>query len=210
MKTARGSDPAYTEPASAAVIAKVAAALESNNIEAVVVDTGEEARRRILELLPAGAEVHSGVSKTLQDLGLFAELHDSGHFDSVRTRYLKMDRATQSREIRKLSSAPDFMLGSVQALTEEGALVVASYSASQLGPYASGAGRVLLVVGSPKIVPDLEAAMRRIDEHVFPYEDARLRAALGVGTKKAKVLIINAEARPGRTTVFLVREPVGV
>jgi hypothetical protein len=44
------------------------------------------------------------------------------------------------------------MLGSVQAITLDGALVVVSYSASQIGPYASGAGRVILVVGSQKIV----------------------------------------------------------
>lgn len=66
-----------------------------------------------------------------------------------------MDRQTQAREIRKLMAAPDFMLGSVQALTETGDLVATSASASQLGPYASGAGRLILVVGSQKIVFDL-------------------------------------------------------
>lgn len=79
-----------------------------------------------------------------------------------------MDRKTQSREIRKLTAAPDYMLGSVQAVTEGGDLVVASASASQLGPYASGAGRLILVVGSQKIVRDLDEALRRIDEQVFP------------------------------------------
>jgi hypothetical protein len=59
-------------------------------------------------------------------------------------------------------------------------------------------------------VPDLDTAMTRIQEHVFPYEDARLRSELGVGTKTAKILQIKLEPRPGRTTVFLVREPVGV
>jgi acyl-CoA hydrolase len=121
-----------------------------------------------------------------------------------------MDRATQGREIRKLTAAPDFMLGSVQAITDDGALVVVSYSASQIGPYASGAGRVILVVGSQKIVADLDEGLRRAREHVQPYEDASLRKRIGVPTRLAKLLVIYEDPSPGRVTVVLVREPVGV
>ena len=79
-------------------IQKVAAALRANNIDARIVDTGEEARRLVLELVPEGAEVHSAKSKTLQDVGLSKEL-ESGRYESVRARHLKMDRATQGREM---------------------------------------------------------------------------------------------------------------
>jgi hypothetical protein len=95
-------------------------------------------------------------------------------YDALRHRFFKMDRKTQAREIRKLISGPDFMLGSVNAVTEDGVLVAASASSSQLGPYASTAGKVILVVGSQKIVPDLEAALRRIRECVLPREDANV------------------------------------
>jgi hypothetical protein len=121
-----------------------------------------------------------------------------------------MDRATHGREIRKMVAAPDFMLGSVQAITDDGALVVVSYSASQIGPYASGAGRVILVVGSQKIVADVDEGLRRAREHVQPYEDASLRKLIGVPTRLAKLLVIFEEPRPGRVTVVLVREPIGV
>ena len=200
----------FSAPASEAAIDAVAAALTANNIEAIVVDTGEEARERVLEMVPEGAEVNWAKSKTLDDLGLSAIFLESGRYDPIRPRYMAMDRQTQGREIRKLMAAPDVMLGSVQAVTLDGALVTVSYSGSQIGPYAAGAGRVILVVGSQKIVPDLDAALRRVREHVFPYEDARLREQLGVGTRMAKVLVTFLESRPGRTTVVLVREPVGV
>jgi len=59
-------------------------------------------------------------------------------------------------------------------------------------------------------VPDLETALRRIEEYVFPWEDARLREQLGIGTAITRTLIIERDFRPGRTTVILVREPVGV
>ena len=122
----------------------------------------------------------------------------------------KMDRATQGREIRKMVAAPDFMLGSVAAITEDGTLVAASATGSQLGPYSAGAGRLILVVGSQKIVPDLDAALRRINDVVFPWENAQVRERLGVDTVLEKILLIYGEWLAGRTTVVLVREPVGV
>src|SRR5262249_30259845 len=150
-------------------------------IEAVIVTGPDAARTSVLERIPDGAEVHWGKSKTLDDLGISAALLASDRHDVLRPRYLAMDRKTQGREMRKLVSAPDVMLGSVAALTEDGALVAASATGSQLGSYAAGAGRLILVVGSQKIVPDLDAAMRRIDAEVFPYEDAQVRERLGVG-----------------------------
>jgi hypothetical protein len=79
----------------------------------------------------------------------------------------------------------------------------------QLGPYASGAGRVILVVGTQKIVSDLDEGLRRIQEYAFPLEDARAQAAYGVHSGVNKVLIINREINPGRITVVLVDEVLG-
>ena len=191
-------------------IETVAAALRSHNIEAIVVDTAAEARDVVIGLVEPGTEIHWAKSKTLEDMGLPEHFLEPGRYDPVRPRYMSLDRATQGREIRKIMATPDVMLGSVQAVTLDGALVAASYSGSQIGPYAGTAGRVILVVGSQKIVPDLESAIERTREVVQPYEDARLREQLGVGTQLAKLLVTYLEARPGRTTVVMVREPVGV
>src|SRR5256886_14102666 len=105
-----------------------------------------------------------------------------------------MDRKTQADEIRRLTAAPDVMLGSVHAVTENGSLLTASASGSQLGPYAAGAGRLILVVGTQKIVSDLEEGLRRINEYVFPLEDARAQAAYGVHSGVNKVLIIDRKS----------------
>src|ERR1700693_1555616 len=129
----------FSVSAPEALIQKVAAALSANNMEAVVVDTGQAAASRVLELVPHGSEVHSSKSKTIEDIGLYAAF-ESGPYDWLRGRYLKMDRRTQGREMRKLIGSPDYMLGSVQAVTEDGGFVFASYSASQIGPIAGGAG----------------------------------------------------------------------
>jgi LUD domain len=200
----------FARPASEAALNAVADRMRERNFEVLIVGTAAEAKAAVLGRIPEGAEVHSGKSKTLEDAGIFQELMESDRYDFIRRRLIKMDRKTQAREYRKLGAAPDFMLGSVQALTEAGQLVVASASGSQIGPYGSGAGTLILVVGSQKIVPDFDVALRRITEHVQPYEDARLREQIGVGTKLCRILILEQDYSPGRTTVILVREPIGV
>ncbi len=200
----------FANPASETILERVADRIRERNIEVVVVDNAEEARQVVLERLPKGAEVHSGKSKTLQDSGIFDAIQDPNQYNALRLQFLKMDRKTQGREIRKLIAAPDFMLGSVQAITEDGILVMASATASQIGPYANTAGKVILVAGSQKIVPDLETAFRRIREYVMPWEDAQVRKAANMGTFVGKILIIEREWISERMTVILVREPIGI
>jgi acyl-CoA hydrolase len=201
---------AHPVAASDDVMERAANALRANNIEVVVVDTGAEARDAVLARIPEGSEVHSAKSRTLEDIGVYDDLHEPGRFDAIRPKLYAMDRATQGREMRKLGAAPDTIVGSVNAITEDGALVAASALGNQLGSYAGGAGRVILVVGSQKFVPDIDTALRRIRDVVFPYEDERVRERMGVSTKLEKVLIIFGEWVEGRTTVIIVREPVGV
>jgi hypothetical protein len=204
------AEAAFAAPASADTIQRVAERLRERNIEVVVVDDGDQARRVVLERLPAGAEVYSGKSKTLQDSGIFDVANDPSRYDALRPRYMKMDRQTQWREIRKLIAGPDYMLGSVNAVTADGVLVVASATSSQLGPYANTAGKVILVVGSQKIVPDLEAALRRVREYVLPWEDAQVRNTIPTGSFVGKILLIEREWMDGRMTVVLVRQPIDV
>ena len=201
----------FTNPASEETLQHVAVKLRERNIEALIVDSGDEARKLVLEWLPRGAEVHSAKSKTLQDAGITDLILDpNSGYDALRPRYMKMDRQTQARQIRKLVAAPDFMLGSVNALTVDGILVTASATASQLGPYAAAAGKLILVVGSQKIVPDLETALQRIRTYVLPWEDAQVRKVLPAGSFVGKLLIVEREWVAGRVTVILVRKPLGI
>src|SRR5258708_39136130 len=127
----------FVRPASEEIIQRVAERMRERNIEVVVVDDGDQARKVMLERLPEGAEVHSGKSKTLQDAGIFDAIHDASRYDALRPRIFKMDRQTPARETRTLIAGPDFMLGGVNAVIEDGVLVAASASASRLGPYPS-------------------------------------------------------------------------
>ncbi len=200
----------YSAPAAEARLEDLAERLRERNFDVVVVDTPDQAREAALARIPRGAEVHTGKSKTLEDSGIFQALLESGDYDFVRNRLKGMDRQAMREAMRTMGASPEYMLGSVHAVTEAGQLVTASASGSQLGPYAAGAAHLILVVGSQKVVPDLDAALARVRDHVQPYEDARLREQMGVGTMLARVLILEREWAPGRTTIILVREPVGV
>ena len=190
-------------------VKRTAAALEANGISVLRAADAADAKRVVLGLIPDGSQVHHGASESLEASGIIDEVEKSGRFDPVRPQIRSLDRNTQADEIRRLSAAPDVMLGSVHAVTETGALLAASMSGSQLGPYASGAGRVIVVVGTQKIVSDLEEGLRRINDYSFPLEDARAQAAYGIHSAVNKVLIINREIVPGRLTVVLVDEVLG-
>jgi hypothetical protein len=192
-----------------ASVSRTATALEAHGMTVLRVADGAEAKRAVLALIPKGSRVHHGASQTLDVTGITAAIQGSGRFQAVRPKLATMDRKKQADDMRRLASAPDVMLGSVHAVTETGSLIVASMGGSQLGPYASGAGRVIFVVGTQKIVPDLEEGLRRVDEYALPLEDARAQAAYGVHSAVNKLLIINREVTPGRITVVLVDEVLG-
>jgi LUD domain len=190
-------------------VGRAGAALERNGINVLRAANAADAKRIVLGLIPQGSQVYQGASESLDVSGITDEINDSGRYEPLRPRLWSMDRDTQADEIRRLGSAPDVMLGSVHAVTETGSLLAASMSGSQLGPYVTGAGRVILVVGTQKIVPDLEDGLRRINEYALPLEDARAQAAYGIHSAVNKVVIINREITPGRITVVLVDEVLG-
>ena len=202
-------NPYFSQVASEARINKAAEALKANGIEAIVVQTGEEAKAKVLELLPEGAEIYNTTSRTLDTIGLASDIEQSGTYQAVRPRLWQFDRTTQANEARKFGAAPDYVVGSVHAITEQGQAIIASLSGSQIGVYASGGGTVIWVVGAQKIVRDLEEGLRRIEEYSYPLEDARAREAYGIGSGINKVLIVNREFRPGRITAILVKENLG-
>lgn len=198
----------FAQPASDERIERTAQALERNGIRALIAENSDEALQMFLELVPAGAQVHQGSSVTLETTGITRAIETSGRFDAVRPQIRKLDRATQSVDIRHLGASPDYMVGSVQAVTEDGKVLVVSGSGSQVGPYAFGAGKLILVVGAQKIVRDLDEALERVEQYVLPLEDERARQAYGAGSSLNKTLVIHRE-RPGRITMILVKEQIG-
>ena len=115
----------FERPADRARLEQAVQALEGRGFKALIADSGAHARELVLAALPDGAEVHTALSETLAELGITAEIEESGRYDSVRQKLKGLDRETQGREMRKLGAAPDYEVGSVHAVTDDGRLVVA-------------------------------------------------------------------------------------
>lgn len=188
---------------------RAVASLKNNGIDALVVKNGQDARKKVLELLPKGAEVMTMTSVTLDTIGISREINESDRYNSVRSKLMSMNRNTQVLEMQKIGAAPEWTIGSAHAVTKGGQVLVASATGSQLPAYAYGSAHVIWVIGTQKIVKNLDLGFKRIHEYVFPLEDARARKVYGMGSGVNKVLVINKETTPGRITVIFVKEKLG-
>jgi len=188
---------------------KTVKVLKANGIDTIVVESGKQAKQKVLELLPKGAEVMTMTSVTLDTIGLAHEINESGNYNSVEQKFMGMNRETQGLEMQKMGTAPEWVVGSVHAVTQDGQVLIASNSGSQLPAYAYGSSHVIWVVGAQKIVKNLDRGMRRIRDYTFRLEDERAKKAYGVGSGINKILIINKEIIPDRITLILVNEVLG-
>lgn len=200
--------PEFERPASRERLERTVDSLVQRGFAAQIAESAEHAKELVLGLLPEGAEVHAALSETLRELQLTAVIDESGRYDALRPKLRAMDRRTQGREMRKLGAAPDFIVGSAHAVTDEGEILVASGSGSQLGAYAYAAGSVILVIGHQKLVRDLEEGFRRIREYSLPREFLRMQAAGLPGTLWSQTLVMHFGGRQ-RVRVILVQATLG-
>jgi hypothetical protein len=73
-----------------------------------------------------------------------SDMAESRRYDALRPRLMQMNRQTQWAEMRRMGASPDYAVGSVHAVTEQGEVFVASASGSQLAA-GSGVNKVLIV-----------------------------------------------------------------
>ena len=181
----------WTKLATDEEIKKTLKSLEANGIKTIVVENGKQAKIKVIGMLPENAEVFTMTSMTLESIGLDKEINESKKYNAVRPKLFAMDRNTQSREMAKFGSAPDWVVSSVHAITHDGHLLIASNTGSQLSAEAYAGGKVIFVAGAQKIVKDTDEGMERIYTHTFPLEDKRAQKAYGMHSGVSKILIIN-------------------
>ncbi len=206
MKTAAKYDTIPTED----VLEMTAEALKKNGMNVIVLQNAAEAKKKILEMIPKGAEVMTMTSVTADALGITNEINESGNYDSVRNKLMKMDRDKQKVEMKRIGSAPEWAIGSVHAVTQDGHVLVASNTGSQLPAYAYGSKRVIWVVGAQKIAKNFEDGLKRVYDYTLPLESERARKAYGVpGSAVNKLLVVNNEIDPERITIMIIKEKLG-
>jgi L-lactate utilization protein LutC len=193
-------------------IDKTVSNLAKNNYQAIVVENKAEALAKIIELIPENASVMNGSSTTLEEIGFIDYLKSGAHkWNNLHEGILKETDPEKQELLRKLSLNSDFYLGSTHALTENGEMVFASNTGSQLPHLAYTSTNLIIVVGAQKIVPNLDEAFKRLEQHVIPLEDKRMMGVYGFGTTHAKTLILHKEnPNLGRKVqVIIVKEKLG-
>ena len=199
----------YAATASDEAIDRAKVALERNGFNVKIVNTPEDARAEVLSRIPKGSDVFTGTSATLSESGLDTELNDSGNYDSARQRYVPLMQEGKVLEAKQVGSASDYAVGSVHAITEDGEVVIASASGSQLPNYVYGANHVIWVAGAQKVVKDLSEAVHRLETHTLPLENIRAQKAYGAPSSIRKLLIYRNENKPGRITIVLIKQSIG-
>lgn len=198
----------YSQAASDLRIDKTAKALENNGFKVMIVDDLDELKQEVIKLMPEKSQVFTATSRTLDEAGLTEELN-SDKYQSVRDMFMPLyGQPDKDLEMKRIGSASDYAVGSVHAVTEDGQVLIASASGSQLPNYVYGAKNFIWTVGSQKLVKDLNEGLDRIENYTFHLEDERAQAAYGAHSSINKILIYRKEPQ-GRGTVIIIREPVG-
>ncbi len=202
----------YSQLALTEKVTEVISALEKNGITSEFVENAKAAKERVLSLIPDGSEVLTMTSVTLEQTGIAEAINTSPDYTSIRNKLNALDREKDSLEMQKLGSAPEWVIGSVHAVTEEGHILIASNTGSQLPAYSYGSAHVIWVVSTKKIVANFEDGMKRINEYIVPQETERGKKAYSYPdfkTNVSKLLLVSRETTPNRIHIIFVNEALG-
>jgi hypothetical protein len=204
----------FASPASPRAVEEAMGAVTSRGIAAELVNTRAEALEQVKALIPAGASLSTGASLTLREIGFEDLLISKAHpWKNLKDDIVAEKDPVRQGLLRKQSTLADYFLGSVQAISQTGELVIASATGSQLAPYAYSSAHIIWVAGIQKITRTLEEGIRRVREYVFPHEDKRMRERTGgkAGSLIGKLMIFERETPflGRKITLLLVKEAVG-
>ena len=196
-------------PATADSISRTIAALAQRNIETVLVESREAALEALKKLVPEGSEVFVSTSETLDSIGYTEHMNGNDRYVNLHDRMMAHADPAAQREFRRTTTIAEYFVGSVQAIAETGEIVVASGSGSQIGAFAYGAKRVIMVAGTQKICPTLADAEARTRGFTLEQHDRWLEGRGSAPAPIGKYLVMEHEPMVGRITMILIPESLG-
>lgn len=200
----------FATPVNVEKLQQVASAMRERGFEVEIMDSPDSALTRLQEIIPSGARVMTGSSTTLKQIGFMEYLVSGNHqWNDVHLEIQQEDDDVKRADLRRKAVTADYFVASANAITESGQIVSADSTGSRVGAYLYAAKHLVLVVSAQKIVPDIETAMQRIREYVFPKEDKRALEAYGAGSAVNKWAIVEGEKVPGRIKVLLLPQSLG-
>ena len=143
-------------------------ALERRGYEAEYVPTGEEALKRILELVPENASVGIPGTVTIREIGALDALKARGN--TIYQHWGKMS-PEERRAARDKENSADVFLTSANAITRDGVIINIDGTGNRVAGMAWGGennGFVLFVIGMNKLAFSLEDGLERARSATIP------------------------------------------
>ena len=198
---------------------RTAKALEQNNMKGYCVKTRADVIPLLKELIAENATVAVGGSVSLDECGVLDFLR-SGPYQ-FWDRYEPGLTREEIEAVFRRSFSADCYLASANAITESGEIFNVDGNSNRVAAIAYGPASVILVVGSNKIVRDLDEAQMRLETFAAPANAKRLscKTPCAVTGKcehchsPARICCSYTVQRfqrvPHRIKVILVQEPTG-
>jgi L-lactate utilization protein LutB len=184
--------------------------VQKRGITVIRAKNGDSALKILKESIPAGAEIMSGSSTTLIEIGFDEYLStDKSRWNDIHRAIVAENDEKRRHELRRKSVAAHYFVSGVNAIAQSGELVACDKSGSRVGAWPFAANHLILVSGTNKIVPTLSDALQRVWEHAYPLEDARARKVYGAPSRVGKCVILAYEEIAGRVSLILIDEPLG-
>jgi L-lactate utilization protein LutB len=201
----------YDILASKTIVERTMKALKTRGINPEFVETKKEALSILKELIPAGSEIMTGGSTTLDQIGFTEVLvHGKHPWKNLKDAILKEQDPVIQMELRKKSVTAEYMIGSVHAVVETGEVLIVNASGSSIPAYSFSSDNVIWIVGTQKIVPTVEEGFKRLREYCLPLEDNRMKNLGYAGSTLGKFLLFEKEINPNRkVTLIFVNEKLG-
>lgn len=202
----------YDTLAGEEVLKTAVKSLEDKGYMVTVVESATKALEEVKQLIPSGSSVMNGSSVTLEKIGYIDYLKSNTHpWKNLHFEIVNETDPEKQTVLRQMAVHSDFYLGSVHALTENGDLIIASNTGSQLPHIVYTSKNLVFVVSTKKIVTNLDEGLKRLEEHVVPLEDKHSIEKYGRGTQLNKIVIFKGEnGNSGRKVhLVLVKEDLG-
>ena len=120
----------------------------------------QQAKEKVLEIIPEGSSIALGGSVTIEEMGLI-DVFRNGYY-KLFDRYDKTLTNEQRIELLRQSLLADYLITSTNAITKNGELVNVDCSGNRVSAMIFGPKKVIIIAGVNKIVDTIEDAMKRL------------------------------------------------
>ena len=146
---------------------------KKRNMEAFYCADKEEAKEKILSMIPNGSSVTWGGTESMEEAGV-CEAIRQGDYKFIDRKKAKTPE--ESRVLYGQMVCADYFLTSSNAFTKDGILVNIDGASNRVACIAHGPAHVIFLISMDKLCANVDEAIDRIHTHACPPNALRVKA----------------------------------